>query len=855
MKLFALSNWKEWSRNTASRKIDALTSFCLKILIARTTILKAFATTSNSSDSAFDLTAAIKESQAISSEIELERLLRSLIKILIETAGAKTGYLILEKSGEWVIEVSDELNDEDGKDVHITQVLQAIPIKNYPTESIINYVIQTHEAVILNNATHEGDFINEPYIQQNQTRSLLCLPLLNQGRLVGVLYLENQLATGTFTSERLQVLHLLSTQAAIAITNAKLYAEVKERENRLTKFIDAMPIGVPVHDSTGQITYANRATHQLMDKADRLIKAPPEQISEIYQVYQAGTEQLYPTDQLPIFRSLAGEPVTVDDIEVCLSNKIILVQISNTPVVDKTGKIAFAITACQDITERKHAEARLVKSETLLRTIVQSVPECVKLLDADGTLLEMNPAGLAMIEADSLQQLQGQSVYPIVVEKYHNALQALTERIFQGEAGVLEFEIVGLKGTHRWVETHAVPSRDDNQTITAVLAVTRDITERKRSEQLLADYNRTLEQQVAEQTAALRASEAALRGVYNELRLREQELRLITDALPALISYVDTNQRYRFVNRTYEMWFNCSRDEILGKSVLELLGETAYHIAEPTIQRAQAGQISTYEAEIPYPTGKRYISATMIPDFDDNAQVRGHYGLVTDISEQRNAALRERKQAEEASILEERNRMAREIHDTLAQSFTGIIIHARAAASKLTVNPEKAQASLTQVQNLARIGLAEARRSVEALRRPYLLENHDLPSAFKQLTTQLGSSTNTLILCEAIGIPYLLPSDVENNLLRIGQEALTNALKHAGATEIRVELIYRPTQYLLRIKDDGQGFTVDCAFSHNGFGLLGMAERADRMRAQLQIQSAPGQGTEITVSVNQEKPL
>lgn len=109
-------------------------------------------------------------------------------------------------------------------------------------------------------------------------------------------------------------------------------------------------------------------------------------------------------------------------------------------------------------------------------------------------------------------------------------------------------------------------------------------------------------------------------------------------------------------------------------------------------------------------------------------------------------------------------------------------------------------------------------------------------------------------MCEAIGIPYLLPSEVENNLLRIGQEALTNALKYAKATEIRLELIYHSTQCRLRIKDDGQGFTIDRSSSHDGFGLLGMAERADRIGAQLQIQSAPGQGTEIAVSVNQEKP-
>jgi PAS domain S-box-containing protein len=211
----------------------------------------------------------------------------------------------------------------------------------------------------------------------------------------------------------------------------------------------------------------------------------------------------------------------------------------------------------------------------------------------------------------SLEQVQGQSIYPLVVEEHRAARQALTKRVFQGESGVLEFEMVGLKGTHRWLETHTVPLRNENQTIIALLEVTRDITKRKQAEQLLGDYNRTLEQQVAERTAALQQSQA-------ELREREQELRLITDALPVCIIYVDANQRYRFVNRTYEDWFHRSQGEILGKHICENLGEASYQVAKPYINRALAGEITTYEAEIPCVFGKKYISSSLIPDFDDN---------------------------------------------------------------------------------------------------------------------------------------------------------------------------------------------------------------------------------------------
>jgi GAF domain-containing protein len=129
-----------------------------------------------------------------------------------------------------VIEASSELNE--GENVYATQVLQSIPTANHLPESIINYVIRTHESVILNDATREGNFINDPYIQRNQTQSLLCLPLLNQSKLVGVLYLENQLAAGAFTPDRSQVLNLLSTQAAIAIENARLYSKLRASESK-----------------------------------------------------------------------------------------------------------------------------------------------------------------------------------------------------------------------------------------------------------------------------------------------------------------------------------------------------------------------------------------------------------------------------------------------------------------------------------------------------------------------------------------------------------------------------------------------------------------------------------------------
>ena len=228
----------------------------------------------------------LKASQAISSEIELEQLLRSLMKLLIENAGAQTGFLILENAGAWAIEASCELNENENGCT--TQVLQSTSIADNLPESIIQYVMRTHESVILNNAIREGNFVNEPYIQQHQTQSLLCMPLLNQSKLVGVVYLENQLAAGAFTLERSQVLHLLSTQAAIAIENARLYSKLREGESRMAQFLEAVPVGIGVVDTLGRPCYANQQAIELLGKG--VDPVTPDQLAEVYQLYLAETE-------------------------------------------------------------------------------------------------------------------------------------------------------------------------------------------------------------------------------------------------------------------------------------------------------------------------------------------------------------------------------------------------------------------------------------------------------------------------------------------------------------------------------------------------------------------------------------
>jgi PAS domain S-box-containing protein len=138
-----------------------------------------------------------------------------------------------------------------------------------------------------------------------------------------------------------------------------------------------------------------------------------------------------------------------------------------------------------DLPGPKQIEKEIKESKKFLQTIIETEPECVKLLNADGSLIMMNGAGLSMIQADSLEQVKGRSIYPLVLPEYREAFKTITREVFQGKSGTLTFEMMGIKGRRLWLETHAVPLRNDKDEIIALLGITRDVTAGKQTEEVL----------------------------------------------------------------------------------------------------------------------------------------------------------------------------------------------------------------------------------------------------------------------------------------------------------------------------------------------------------------------------------
>jgi len=200
-----------------------------------------------------------------------------------------------------------------------------------------------------------------------------------------------------------------------------------------------------------------------------------------------------------------------------------------------------------------------------------------------------------------------------------------------------------------------------------------------------------------------------------------------------------------------------------------------------------------------------------------------------------------------AAVLEERNRMARDIHDTLAQGFTGVIFQLE-AAKNASVNgaPSEADEHMQRASELARQSLGEARRSVKALR-PEALEQGELCAALRGLIQQTTTGTSLRGEFTTQGQPRKLSPIREDTLLRILQECLTNALKHSGAKVFRATLSFDANAVSLKLEDDGIGF--DPLRRHDGFGLLGIRERVNQIEGKLVIATEPGNGTRICVTL------
>lgn len=334
-----------------------------------------------------DLNTVIKASEAISGEISLDKLLAKMMHIVIENAGAQKGFLILARGSKWVIEA---IADVDKSKV---QVLQSINIEGNDKVSagIIHYVARTQEAIVLVDAINEGEFTSDDTIQHRQSRSVLCTPLINQGQISGILYLENNLTAGVFTSERVELLKLLSSQMAMALDNAQIYLDLEQSEKRFRATFEQAAVGIAHVSPGGKFMRINQMFCNLVGYSyDEMLKLTFQEITHPEDL-EADLGQL---SQL-----LSGgiDTYSMEKRYIHKKGDFIWISLTVSLVRNEAQHAQWFVAVVKDISERKQATENLLKSEeknrelaVQLNTIFEASPVAEVIVDGTGRINLVN---------------------------------------------------------------------------------------------------------------------------------------------------------------------------------------------------------------------------------------------------------------------------------------------------------------------------------------------------------------------------------------------------------------------------------------------------------------------------------
>jgi PAS domain S-box-containing protein len=481
----------------------------------------------------------------------------------------------------------------------------------------------------------------------------------------------------------------------------------------------------------------------------------------------------------------------------------------------------------------KHqAERKLRASERRYAITLASIGDGVIATDEMARVGFLNPVAASLTgwaPAEAVGQPLAE-VFRIIDEQTRQAAENPVAKILR------EGKVIGLAnhttllardGREIPIEDSGAPIIDDKGTVTGSVLVFHDVSERRRAEQ------------------ALRQSEARFQAFMENS--------------PAVAWMKDEHLRIVYVNRTWEQRFQRSLAEVRGLTDLDLRpAEVGERLRGHDRAVLAAGRAMSFEEVVPDPDGRPRHWQVFIFPFEGAAGKRYVGGMAVDISERKEAEARqlayaERLEALSRRVLEaqeaERRHLARELHDEFGQLLTGLSLNLRAIRAALGAE--------------ARPGLEDSISAVtEAIRqtrnfsldlRPSILDDFGLGPALRWYAERLGSRSGLAVEL-AIDLPGgRLPTHVETACFRIAQEALTNVVRHAQASHVRVEAKQCGPQFLLNIRDDGVGFTLPpvsgeaaCA---EGFGLLGMQDRTRLVGGQMAVESAPGRGTLVRVEI------
>jgi protein kinase len=413
-----------------------------------------------------DLLTVIKASQTMAGEIELEPLLRQMMRIVIENAGAQSGALLLEREGRLVIEAQGEADSQK------IMVLQGLDLMASPTVSaeIVHYVNRTRTSVVLNDAANEGLFVRDPSIRQRGVKSVICTPLVNQGRLSGILYLENNLASHAFTPERLDLLNLVSTQMALSLDNARLYSSLEASERRFRTLAEASfeglilsrdGVAIDVNDQMARMTGYSREEFLGRQVLDAVVPEYRGLVAESMK-----SRRLAPYEFL-----VRRKDGTIFPVE-CRARHVLI------------GDHEIRMAAIRDITERKRAEETLRESQEFLSSILENIPNMIFIKDAkELRFMRFNRAGEQLL-GYRREDLIGKNDYDFFPKAQADFFTGKDREVLaSGQLCDIAEEPIETKTGRRLIHTKKLPIMDKNGNPAYLLGISEDITERKHAEE------------------------------------------------------------------------------------------------------------------------------------------------------------------------------------------------------------------------------------------------------------------------------------------------------------------------------------------------------------------------------------
>jgi PAS domain S-box-containing protein len=450
-----------------------------------------------------DVETVVKASQALSSEMILPQLIEKLVRIAVEHAGAQRGLLILFRGGEPRIE-AEATTGPGNVEVVVRQA--AVTPSDLP-QSTLHYVIRTQASVLLDDASADNAYSKDEYVQRKRSRSVLCLPIVKQGKLVGAIYLENNLTASAFTPDRVTVLQLLASQAAISLENADLYSDLEKERQNFRLIVDTVPGFLCTMTARGQVEFVNQ---RFLDYTGWTL----EQLADWRPLLHPDEREMV---MMRWIRSVeTGNPYDIEHHIRGADGFYRWFMVSGLPVRDAEGSVVRWYVSLTDIHERKAAEEKVAQqtrelatllhkirgSEAELRRVIDTIPTLAwcNLTDGSNEFMSKRWHDYTGLPPEKSNGWGWQVSFhpedlPPLMEKWRAALAS-------GEPDETEARIRRYDGTFRWFLIRVEPFRDGNGRILRWYGTSTDIEDRKRAEETLRQNEREL-RQITDSTAQI----------------------------------------------------------------------------------------------------------------------------------------------------------------------------------------------------------------------------------------------------------------------------------------------------------------------------------------------------------------